>query len=307
MTRRLVIGTRRSKLALIQARLVAESLGEASEGLEIELREVTTAGDRMRSKPLSEAGETGLFTRSLERKLLEGEIDLAVHSLKDLPVELAEGLVVAGTPERADVRDALVSREGLPLRDLRPGAVVGTSSPRRAAQLRSLRPDLVTRDLRGNVDTRIEKLRRGDYDAILVAKAALDRLGLAALITEVLDAAVFLPAPGQGALGIETREGDLDVMHLAGLVSDAATFVATLTERELLRRLGGGCHLTLGALAECAGSDELRLRASVTSPDGARAVRAESRGKIQNPASVVEQCLDQLRRGGALPLGEGAT
>jgi hydroxymethylbilane synthase len=302
LNRRLVIGTRRSRLALIQARLVAEALCEASVGLDVEFREVTTAGDRMPEKPLGESSETGLFTRALERKLLEGEIDLAVHSLKDLPVELAEGLVLAATPERADPRDALLAREARSLAELREHAVVGTSSPRRSAQLRALRADLVTRELRGNVDTRIEKLRRGDYDAIVVAKAALDRLGLAGLITEVLDPERFLPACAQGALAIETREGDLDVTRLASRVNHAGTYVATLAERELLRRLGGGCHLTLGVLAECVGEEALRLRATVTSPDGARTVRAEAHGDIRNPARVVDQCLDQLRRRGASTL-----
>ena len=299
---RLVIGTRRSKLALIQAQLVAEALRRACEDLVVELLEITTAGDREPKKPLSAASETGIFTRAIEQKLLAGEIDLAVHSLKDLPVELAKGLALAATPERGDPRDVLLSRQGLALRDLRAGAVVGTSSPRRAAQLRALRPDLVTAELRGNVDTRIEKLRRGDYDAIVVALAALDRLGLQALITEALDPGDFLPAPGQGALAVETREGDLDATRAAALVNHGATFVATLAERELLRRRGGGCHLTLGALAECVGTDELRLRASVTSPDGARTVRAEAHGKTHDPDSVVDACLDQLRRGGALTL-----
>jgi hydroxymethylbilane synthase len=302
VNRRLLIGTRRSKLALIQARLVAAALGRACGDLVVELREVTTAGDLAPKKPLSEVSETGLFTRALEQKLLAGEIDLAVHSLKDLPVELAEGLVLAATPERAAPWDVLLSREGLPLRDLRPGAVVGTSSPRRAAQICALRADLVARELRGNVDTRIEKLQRGDYDAIVGAKAALDRLGFAALITEVLEGEDFLPAPGQGALAVETRADDLDVTRRASLVSHEPTFVATRAERDLLRRLGGGCRLTLGALAECVGKDELRLRASVTSPDGVRSVRAEALGKALDAARVVDACLDRLRQGGALTL-----
>ena len=294
MTRRLVIGTRRSRLAITQTRSVAEALRSAFPGLEIELREIVTAGDRAPEKPLSESGTVGFFTRDIEKRLLAGDIDLAVHSLKDLPVEQPEGLVIAATPRRGDPRDALLCREASSLRDLPEGAIVGTSSPRRSAQLLAIRPDLVIRELRGNVDTRIEKLRRGDYDAIVAAKAALDRLGRAAAITEVLEPADCLPAPGQGALAVECREGDLDVMRLASALNDAATCVTTSAERALLSRLGGGCRLPLGALAVPVGGEEFVLRAALASSDGSRTIRAEARGRLDDSGRVVEECYHSL-------------
>ena len=294
MTRRLVIGTRKSRLALIQTGMVSEAIAAAFPDVVIEVKEIVTAGDRSPGKPLSESGTVGFFTRDIETKLLTGEIDLAVHSLKDLPVEPPEGLMIAATPKRADPRDVLVCREAASLEDLPKGAVVGTSSPRRSAQLLAVRGDLTMRELRGNVDTRIEKLRRGDYDAIVTAKAALDRLGLAQVITETLDPSWYLPAPAQGALAVETREGDLDVVRIVSALNDAATFIATSAERELLAKLGGGCRLPLGALAEPVAGDGLLLRASLASSDGRRILRAEAHGKLDNPAAVVNECYDRL-------------
>ena len=299
MTRPFTIGTRASRLARSQTGLVTDALSAAFPELTIEVREITTHGDRVTDRPISEAGGTGVFTREIERHLLAGDIDLAVHSLKDLPVEQPAGLVIAATPERADPRDALVCRQAHALAELGEGAVVGTSSPRRTAQLLALRPDLTVRPIRGNVDTRLERLARGDYDAVVTAKAALDRLGRADVVTEVLDVATFLPAPGQGALAVEIREGDLDVMRLAEALNHTPTFVATRAERMLLARLGGGCHLPVGALAECVGSDQLVLRAAVVSPDGRKAVRAEAHGSLQNPVEAVDKCTGELRRRGA--------
>ena len=301
VSRRLVIGTRRSRLARIQTRIVSAALAEAFPDVEIVLKEMTTRGDRITDRPLSAIGAKGFFTRAIERALLEKEIDLAVHSLKDLPVELPAGLVSAATPERGDPRDALCCRDAEGLRDLRKGAVVGTSSPRRSAQLLALRADLEIRPLRGNVDTRLEKLHRGDYDAIVVAKAALDRLGRTGEASEVLGLEDFLPAPGQGALALETREGEFDVTRLARDVNDTSTFVATAAERMLLERLGGGCHLPMGALGECTG-DDLLLRAVVLAPDGTRIVRADAKGTLQNPAAVVDNCLQELERRGSTTL-----
>lgn len=302
MARRLVIGTRRSRLALIQTRSVSEALSRAFPGLEIELREITTRGDRMKEAPLSGTGERGVFTREIERVLLAGDIDLAVHSLKDLPVAPPEGLVIAATPERADPHDALVCREAGGLSGLAEGAAVGTGSPRRAAQLLAVRPDLTIRPLRGNVETRLEKLHRRDYDAIVVAKAALDRLALTDNATETLDYATCLPAPGQGALAVEVREDDIDVTRCVREVNDTPTFVATSAERMLLEKLGGGCHLPVGALAECTGGGELVLRAAVAAPDGTCTARAGSRGKLENAPRVVDRCFRELISRGAANL-----
>ncbi len=329
MKSRVVIGTRRSRLALIQTEIVAEALRAAFPGLVVERREIMTEGDRdgrdrpaVGDCPVMQFEQPGIFTRAIETRLLAGEIDLAVHSFKDLPTELAKGLKVAATPKRADPRDVLVYRRGtgipacpsmvrqecLTYQLLSKGATVGTSSPRRSAQLLAIRPDLVIKDLRGNVDTRLAKLARGDYDAIVVAKAALDRLGTVppsgtapSSHIEVLDPAVVLPAPAQGALAVECREGDVEVETLAGAINDAATFVAASAERELLARLGGGCRLALGALAEVAG-ETLRLRAVVMSEDGARAARADARGRVDDPRRVVEDCRRQLIAAGAAEL-----
>jgi hydroxymethylbilane synthase len=354
MKDRIIIGTRRSRLALVQTELVARALSEAFPGLTIVRKEIVTQGDRDHKTPLSEAASPGIFTRAIETRLLAGEIDLAVHSLKDLPTELVEGLMIAATPTRADPRDALVffsCRGGpmrAPLQEMKRGAVVGTSSPRRSAQLFAIRPDLVIKDLRGNVDTRLAKLARGDYDAIIVAKAALDRLAFSCRRgpmcppsssvagadpcacpgasscrggsacppggphseentgphiggplqlqrqEETLDPAVVLPAPAQGALAVECREGDIEVAKIAGAINDAATFVATSAERALLAALGGGCHLALGALAEAAADGSLRLRAAAFSRDGRRAARADVTGRTDDPARVVEECRRKL-------------
>jgi hydroxymethylbilane synthase len=294
VVRRLVIGTRKSRLALVQTRLVSEAIAQAFPDVTIELKEIVTAGDRSPNEPLSDAGTVGFFTRDIETKLLAGEIDLAVHSLKDLPVEPPEGLMIAATPKRGDPRDVLACREAASLKDLPKGAVVGTSSPRRSAQLLAARGDLRVRELRGNVDTRIEKLRRGEYDAIVTAKAALDRLGLAEVITETLDPSWYLPAPAQGALAVEIREGDLDVARIVSTLNDAVSFITTSAERDLLSKLGGGCRLPLGALAEPAGGGAFLLRASLASNDGRRTIRAEAAGRLDNPRAVVADCYDRL-------------
>ena len=292
--RRLVIGTRGSRLALVQAREVSRALSTASSGLEIVLREITTAGDRDRTRSIPSMGETGVFVREIERALLAGEVDVAVHSLKDLPVEQPAGLMVGATPVRGDPRDVLACREASGFDDLPQGARVGTSSVRRAAQLLALRDDLDVQPIRGNVDTRLDKLARGDYDAIVVARAALDRLGRTDACTEVLAPEVFLPAPGQGALAVEVREGDLDVLRHVASINDTTTFVTTHAERDVLSRLGGGCHLPLGALAEAASDGTFVLRAVLLSEDGRRAVRAEATGTMEDPGEVVDIIVRQL-------------
>ena len=320
MKGRIILGTRRSRLALIQTELVAGALAEAWPGLVIERREIVTEGDRDRNTPLAQTESLGIFTREIENRLLAGEIDLAVHSLKDLPVELPEGLMIAAAPKRADPRDALVfscrgapacapsSRTpeaeegghiGPPLQKMKQGAVVGTSSPRRSAQLLAIRPDLVMKDLRGNVDTRLAKLARGEYDAIVAAKAALDRMEAAGIRVAPLEPEVMLPAPGQGALAVECREGDIEIERLAAAISDSATYLSTSAERMLLERLGGGCLLALGALAEVDADGVMRLRAAALSSDGRRSARADARGPADDYPCVVEECRRQLTAAGA--------
>jgi len=302
LTRRLVIGTRGSRLALIQARMVSEALAASFPDVEITIREITTSGDRDRSRAISAMGETGVFTREIERALLAGEIDLAVHSLKDLPVEQPEGVVIAATPTRADARDTLICARASGLAGLPEGAKVGTSSPRRSAQLLRLRADLDVQPIRGNVDTRLAKVADGDYDAVVVAKAALDRLGCTDAITEIFEPDAMLPAPGQGALAAEIRDGDLDVARCASTLNDTVTFVTTGAERALLARLGGGCHLPLGALAQATGEGSFRLQAVVAAADGSRAAHAKAQGALENPSSVVDTCYQALLDTGAAEL-----
>ncbi|MEK7861066.1 MAG: hydroxymethylbilane synthase [Chloroflexota bacterium] len=270
----LVIGTRGSALALAQARIVAAALGAG-----VELRGVRTAGDAS-ERPIAELGD-GAFVAALEDALRRGEVDVAVHSLKDLPTEERSDLVIAAIPAREDPRDVLVTRERGGLRTLPRGAVVGTSSPRRAAFLRALRPDIETREIRGNVDTRLRKVREGQYDAIVIALAGLRRLGVAVAADEILDAADCPPAPGQGALAVQCRASDGDVRARVAALDDANTRRAVSAERALLRALGASCEIPLGTFARVEGG-EIVLDATLVTGSGV--LRARERGS--DPSDV---------------------
>ncbi len=312
------IGTRASKLALTQSQWVAGQLAAAHPGLACQLVHITTSGDRQATQPLPQIGGKGLFTRELEEALLRGDIDLAVHSLKDLPTQLPHGLVVASVPVRAPANDALIAPErpsgtadgSSPILALPSGARVGTSSPRRAAQLRLARPDLNCLPIRGNLDTRLRKLAEGQADAIVLALAGLVRLGLAAsewqvasgkwrvaehggFVIEALPFEAMLPAPGQGALAIEAREGSSGAA-IAAAIADPAATVATAAERALLDALGGGCSMPLGAYAELLG-DALRLRAVLLSPDGSAVARADLTGSAADPVALARAVANALR------------
>ena len=281
MPQTILIGTRGSALALAQAEGVARQLRDL--GARVELRIIKTTGDRVQGPPEMPA-EKGVFVKEIEAALLAGEVRLAVHSLKDLPTDLKPGLLIAAVPLRADPRDALISR-GQRLADLPRGARVGTSSPRRRAQLLRVRPDLEMLPVRGNVDTRLRKLAAGDYDAIVLAAAGLERLGLGDRIVERLACEVCLPAPGQGALAVEARAGDEEAIGIARRIEDAASRACVEAERALLAGLGGGCRVPIGALAEAEGA-ALRLRGVVASPDGARAVFGEKVGERERPQEL---------------------
>lgn len=247
--RTIIAGTRGSRLALTQTGLVVEALRARHPGRSFEVVTVKTSGDQSRAS-LSEIGGRGVFVIELEQALLSGEIDVAVHSLKDLPAGETPGLAIAATPAREDTRDVLVSRSGLCLAELPAGATVGTGSPRRACQVRSLRPDLRIADIRGNVDTRLRKVRDGEYDAVVLAAAGLARLGWLDRATEVFGHDAMLPAVGQGALAVQTRADDGDAVALARALDDPATRAAVTAERAFDRRLGGGCHAAIAALGE---------------------------------------------------------
>ena len=263
----IVIGSRGSQLALWQARHIAARLEQLGEQTRIQI--IKTTGDKITDVPLAQVGGKGLFTKEIEEALLEGSIDLAVHSLKDMPAAVPAGLTLAAFPEREDPRDALV---GCTLAELRPGVRVGTSSLRRAAQLHSLGLGLAIETLRGNVDTRLRKLDEGQYNAIVLAAAGLRRLGWENRITELLDPAVMCPAVGQGALAIETRDDDGAAREVAGKLDHPKTRAAVTAERALLAVLEGGCQVPIGAYAQIEGSS-IHLRAIVASPDGQRVVR----------------------------------
>ena len=296
---RLRIGSRGSRLALAQSGAMAEALAAACPGLVYEIVEITTTGDRTLDSPLPAIGGKGLFTREIGDALLRGDVDLAIHSLKDLPASASmPGLAIAAIPARAPANDALISAGGAPLDGLPEGARIGTSSPRRAAQLLAFRPDLRTESIRGNVDTRIRKLREGHYDAIVLALAGLVRLGLDGEVTQVLPFDVMLPAPGQGALGLEMRAGNAEVASLLALVADPAATACTAAERTLLQALGGGCSLPLGAHATLDG-DTLTLRAALLSLDGTAAARGERTGPAADPDALAHALADDLRQAGA--------
>jgi hydroxymethylbilane synthase len=289
----LTIGSRGSELAMWQARHVAAQLENA--GVATRIERIKTTGDHLQTASLVQAGGKGLFTKEIEEALLSGAIDLAVHSLKDLPTENTPGLAIAAIPERGDPRDAIL---GCKLSDLPSGARVGTSSGRRSAQLRSLRPDLDVQPVRGNIDTRIRKLKDGQYDAIVLAAAGLERLAFGAEIEEIFDPAQICPAPGQGALAIQTRAND-SAFEICAQLDHAASRKAVTCERGILAALGGGCQLPVGAFAEdierC-----LRVMAVVLSPDGASQLRASATGR--DAGRIVAE--DLLARGAASMLAK---
>ena len=288
----LVIGSRGSKLALWQANHVKDRLEALGQECRIEI--ITTAGDRFQSGPLKEIGNKGLFTKEIEDALLEGGIDLAVHSLKDMPTALPAGLEITATPAREDARDVMVGRK---FADLPAGSRVGTGSLRRIAQIQAARPDLTVEGIRGNVDTRLRKLDEGQYDAIVLAAAGLNRLGWSERIAEFLPVDLMCPAVGQGSLAIETRADNGPAVQACARLDDAATRACITAERAVLEVLGGGCQVPIGAHAT---NNEavLHLRAIVISPDGKRIVKGESIGldPAKMGASVGQELLDKGAR-----------
>jgi hydroxymethylbilane synthase len=288
----LTIASRGSELALWQARWVSGKL--AALGHECRIQIIKTTGDKITDVPLAKVGTKGLFTKEIEEALLDGSADLAVHSLKDLPTELPAGLVLAALPPREDPRDAVVGRR---LADLPAGAKVGTSSLRRSAQLRRLRPDLAIESVRGNVDTRLRKLAEGRYDAILLAAAGLRRLGWEDRIAEILPDSAMCPAVGQGALAIETRATGPGFEACRPL-DDPATRAAVTAERALLAALGGGCQVPIGAHATVE-RDRIRLLGVVASPDGSEVIRAEAEGVVAEAEAIGRKLGEELLERGA--------
>lgn len=300
------LGTRSSALAQWQANWVATHLRQL--GHKVELVLISTQGDATQSPSsvtggvasVESLGSVGVFTKELQKALVDSRIDLAVHSLKDLPTDPVAGIALAAVPKRESVFDVLISREGLPLEQLPEGAVIGTGSLRRRSQLLHLRPDLQVRDIRGNVDTRLKKLREGHYDAIVLAEAGLNRLGFDSQITQRLTVEQMLPAVGQGALGIETRNGDDKSLDALRPIDDPATHAAVISERTLLASLRGGCLAPIGAWARITSENMLQLSATVLSPDGKQ--RLISEAVHDEPISLGDVVAQQLIAQGAASL-----
>ncbi len=295
-----VVGSRGSRLSQRQTELALDALRRARPDARFELRAIRTFGDKSRAS-LSAIGGRGVFVAELEQALLTGEIDIAVHSLKDMPSDATDGLAVAAVTQREDVRDVLVSRSGLTLADLPEGAVVGTGSPRRAALLLAARPDLRIADIRGNVDTRIRKVEDGRYDAAVLAAAGLARLGWLDRASEILSTEVMLPAVGQGALALQVRADDTEAADLVSAVDHPASRRATAAERACEARLGGGCHAAIAALGEISGAG-LRLRGLVGDPAGGRLLRAEVEGPVEEAEALGVRLAELLLSQGAADL-----
>ncbi len=292
------IASRNSPLAMWQANYVKSSLRQAHPGLAVEILGFTTTGDRMLHSPLARLGGKGLFVKELERAMLDGEADIAVHSMKDVPAQFPEGLGLAVICERADPSDAFVSNDYGSLADLPPAAVVGTSSLRRQCQLKCLRPDLRLTDLRGNVGTRLGKLDEGQYDAIILASAGLIRLQLEQRISARLGIAEYLPAAGQGAIGVECRAGDESTRDLLACLHHEETAARVAAEREVTLALDGGCELPIAAHA-CLEGGNLHLRALVGMADGSEIVRSERSGPITSPRDLGREVAAELLDRGA--------
>jgi len=275
------IGTRGSKLAIAQSMWVKEQIESKYSNIRVELVKIKTKGDKILDSPLSKIGGKGLFVKEIEDALLKKDVDLAVHSMKDVPTFFPDGLYLPVITKREDYRDALISRGGLKLNELPSKSIIGTSSLRRKSQLINLKSNLKIKDLRGNVDTRLKKLDRGEFDAIILAAAGLKRMGFENRITQYLDISFMIPAIGQGALGIEIRENDNEILEIVSFLKDELTFFEVEAERALLKTLEGGCQVPIGCYGKIKG-DILNLKGFVASVDGSKFIKSEINGEIAN-------------------------
>ncbi len=294
------IGTRGSRLALWQAERVSALISSAFPDVAPSIVKIRTTGDRIQNAPFAQIGGKGVFVKEIEEALLDGRIDIAVHSLKDMPVELPPGLALTGVLARQSPLDALCARGGRTLSSLPPSARVGTSSTRRTAQLLHLRPDIEVVPVRGNVDTRLRKLETEGLDAVVLAYAGLERMGLESAATEVLDPDLMLPAPGQGIVALEGREDDETAARIAAAICDRPTLVVAQAERAFLKRVGGGCQAPVGCLATLEdGGDTIAVRGLVATTDGARIAREEASGPAAEHVGVARRAAEGvLERGG---------
>lgn len=299
--RKIIVGSRKSKLAITQTNWVIDQLKKLDSSFEFEVKEVVTKGDVILDVTLSKVGGKGLFVKEIEQAMLDKEIDIAVHSMKDMPAVLPKGLIIGCIPEREDHRDALISKNHVALKDLKEGAIIGTSSLRRGAQLLAARPDLQIKWIRGNIDTRLNKLETEDYDAIILAAAGLARMGWTSeVVTEFLEPKVCLPAVGQGALAVECREDDKEVLELLSKLSSQETTRTVFAERAFLNKMDGGCQVPIAGYAEILDEQQVKLTALVTSPDGKTVFKEEVTG--DNPVELGELAAHILTEKGAKQL-----
>ncbi len=299
--RKIIVGSRRSKLALTQTNWVIEQLKKLGAPFEFEVKEIVTKGDKILDVTLSKVGGKGLFVKEIEQAMLDKEIDMAVHSMKDMPAVLPEGLVIGCIPFREDHRDVLISKDNVPFSELKQGAIIGTSSLRRSSQLLAQRPDLEMKWIRGNIDTRIEKLKTDDYDAIILAAAGLKRMGWADdTVTEFINPEICVPAVGQGALSIECRGDDEELLQLLEKFTSAETSAAVKAERAYLHKMEGGCQVPIAGYAFMNEQEEIVLTALVGSPDGKTIIKEQVKGK--NPEELGQLAADKLISQGAKDL-----
>jgi hydroxymethylbilane synthase len=295
---KLIAATRGSPLALIQVNIIKELLAEKAPEVQVETLIITTSGDKFRDRPISAINEKGVFTKAVDEVVLSGEATFAVHSMKDLPMEIPEGLVVAAVPKRAPPRDALVSIKYKSLADLPLGAVIGSASPRRKAQVLFKRGDLDIQLIRGNVDTRIQKMRDGEYDAVILAESGIIRMGKEDVITELLTLEDFTPSACQGALAIVARADNKEAVETLGKITDSDAWTATLAERAFMTTVGGGCKTPVGVIVTV--NEGLELLASVLSPDGSVRFQYTKKGGIDDSEGFGHKAaLDMLDLGGA--------
>ena len=300
----IILGSRGSKLALWQANYVASQLTRVVPDLDVEVKVIKTKGDKILDVALSRIGDKGLFTKEIEKELLDGSIDMAIHSMKDLPSQMAPGLCIGAVLKRENPGDVLISRQGYKFSDLPEGAIIGTSSLRRISQIRALRPDIVLVDIRGNIETRIRKMYEQELDGIVLAYAGVKRLGLEEKISDILPHNIMLPAVGQGAIAIEVRQGDTSNLELARSINHEPTNWATRTERSFLRVLEGGCQVPIGCYAEVSG-ENITVEGLVASLDGRRVFRGSIQGKCQEADLIGRQLArDLLQKGAASVLAE---
>ena len=290
---KIIIGTRGSKLALWQANFIKNEIEKKYKNVRIELKIIKTKGDKILDVPLAKVGGKGLFVKEIEEALLREEIDLAVHSMKDVPTFFPDGLYLPVITKREDYRDAFISRNGLKLKEMPENSIIGTSSLRRKSQIMNVRKDFHIKDLRGNVDTRLRKLDEGEFDAIILAVAGLKRMGFSEKITEYLDEKVMIPAIGQGALGIEIRENDDRILEIISFLKDDKTFIEVNAERAFLRKLEGGCQVPIGCYAKI-NDAELRILGFVADIEGKNFIKDSISGKIDDYEKLGVQLAEKI-------------